>query len=369
MEQIRESVRLRDESAPMREQHVSPFDEGEAAIDLAYLHSGYDTRNVDFAGHPAIPAPIVGVAKRVVQRLLSAALQPQVSYNAANTRVVTHIKDWLAALHRDSLGELRAVKEQMLALGQRLDQIEAQLEEQATAKDKTAHPVPTTELAVDYRLFEDRFRGSEADLTERQRSYVQAFVGRNNILDIGCGRGEFLELLRESGIVARGLDISPAMVERSLGKGLDVVQADAFAYLDALPDDSLGGVFAAQVIEHFPPSRVIDLVGLCHRKLEPGAPLILETPNPKCLIVFAEAFYKDPSHIQPVHPDTLQFIFETKGFREVEVKFLSPVDPATQIPLLQARAANIDQFNQGLERLNGLLFGFQDFAVIGRKAG
>jgi hypothetical protein len=172
----------------MREQHVSPFDEGEAAIDLAYLHSGYDTRNVDFAGHPAIPAPIVGVAKRVVQRLLSAALQPQVSYNAANTRVVTHIKDWLAALHRDSLGELRAVKEQMLALGQRLDQIEAQLEEQATAKDKTAHPVPTTELAVDYRLFEDRFRGSEADLTERQRSYVQAFVGRNNILDIGCGK-------------------------------------------------------------------------------------------------------------------------------------------------------------------------------------
>ena len=85
--------------------------------------------------------------------------------------------------------------------------------------------------------------------------------------------------------------------------------------------------------------------------------------------MFAEAFYKDPSHIQPVHPDTLQFIFETKGFREVEVKFLSPVDPATQIPLLQARAANIDQFNQGLERLNGLLFGFQDFAVIGRKAG
>ena len=234
-------------------------------------------------------------------------------------------------------------------------------------KDRAAPPVPALEPEFNYRGFEDRFRGSEAELKERQRTYVQCFEGRKNILDIGCGRGEFLELLRDSRIEARGVDLNREMVLRSRDKGLDVVMADAFAYLGTLPDDSLGGVFAGQVVEHLHPSRVIELVNLCYQKLAPGAPLILETPNPKCLMVLAENFYKDPSHTQPIHPDTLQFLFEATGFHEVEVRFLAPVDPAARVPLLQAPAVNLEPFNQGIERLNALLFGFQDYAVIGRK--
>ena len=429
MERIRESVRQygQVETPTTPEKHVSPFEEGEAAVDFGYLHSGYDTRNVDFVFRRAILAPFVGVAKRAVRKLITPILQQQVSYNAASTRVITHIKDWIGTLQRDQLGEIRAVKQQMEALGRSQDQLESQLREEVVAtesrlgralaarsqeildtqdarlrdiladqarlaeelarilhalktgrpqdgrrgtkagEDKAAPPVPALEPEFDYWGFEDRFRGSEAELTERQRTYVQCFEGRKNILDIGCGRGEFLELLRDSRIEARGVDLNREMVLRSRDKGLDVVMADAFAYLGTLPDDSLGGVFAGQVIEHLHPSRVVELVKLCHRKLEPGAPLILETPNPKCLMVFADTFYKDPSHTQPMHPETLQFLFEATGFHEVEVRFLAPVDPAAKVPLLQASAVNIESFNQGIERLNGLLFGFQDYAVIGRK--
>jgi O-antigen chain-terminating methyltransferase len=128
------------------------------------------------------------------------------------------------------------------------------------------------------------------------------------------------------------------------------------------------GVFAAQVIEHLHPLRVIELVDLCHRKLGPGGMLIFETPNPKCLMVFADTFYKDPSHTQPAHPDTMQFLFEALNFHQVELRFLGPVDPFMRIPLLQVPGADLERFNEGIDRLNTLLFGYMDYAVVGYRS-
>ena len=228
--------------------------------------------------------------------------------------------------------------------------------------------VPEHTPEFDYSGFEERFRGSEEEIKERQRIYVSYFEGRDDVVDIGCGRGEFLELMRESGIRARGVDLDLDMILLCREKGLDVSADDAFVYLGALPDHSLGGIFAAQVIEHLHPLRVIELVNLCHRKLGPGGVLILETPNPKCLMVFADTFYKDPSHVQPAHPDTMQFLFEALNFHQVELRFLGPVDPFMRIPLLQVPGADLERFNEGIDRLNTLLFGFQEYAVIGRKS-
>ena len=220
----------------------------------------------------------------------------------------------------------------------------------------------------DYAGFEDRFRGDQDDIKERQRPYVKHFDGQSNVIEIGCGRGEFLELLRERGVDARGVELDLDMALECRDKGLDVVAADAFDHLRALPDGSLGGVFASQVIEHMAPARVIELVHLCHRKLARGAALVLETPNPSCLMVFADSFYKDPTHIQPIHPDTLQFLLEASGFAAVEVAFCSPVDPSMKLPRLELPGASVGPFNQGIDRLNALLFGFQDYAVIGTKS-
>jgi SAM-dependent methyltransferase len=239
--------------------------------------------------------------------------------------------------------------------------------ETTTRIDTPAVPLPGLAPEFDYAGFEDRFRGTEQDIKERQRIYVPYFEGRENVLDIGCGRGEFLELLLEHGIKARGVDVDLDMILQCRDKELDVVQEDALTYLDALADDSVGGIFAAQVIEHLEPRRIIQLVTTCYRKLAPGGVLVLETPNPTCLMVFADSFYRDLSHVAPIHPDTAKFLLEAGGFQDVDVSFLAPVDPSLRLPPLDIPGAGVERFNQGIERLNSLLFGLQDYAVIGRK--
>ena len=233
--------------------------------------------------------------------------------------------------------------------------------------DGSTLPPAELEPEFDYAGFEDRFRGSEADIKERQRIYLPYFEGAANVVDVGCGRGEFLELLRESGIKAQGVDVDLDMVLLCRDKGLDAVREDAFAHLAARADAAVGGVFSAQFIEHLDPRRIVALVKLAHRKLAPGGWLVLETPNPACLMVFADSFYRDFSHVRPIHSETMKFLLEATGFGEVEVKSLAPVDPALRVPPIQSNDPTLAPFNEGIERLNALLFGFQDYAVIGRK--
>ena len=277
-----------------------------------------------------------------------------------------------------------AARERSRALQERVSAAERRLRRLLTAGAEGTAPVvrvgpsPLSERAdhdrsamaieFDYAGFEERFRGSEEEVREHQRAYLDCFQDKQPVIDLGCGRGEFLQLMREAGLTARGVDVDTDMVLLCREKGFDVTAADGEAFLAALPDDSVGGIFAAQIIEHLAPERVIGLVQLCQRKLSPGGVLVMETPNPTCLTVFADSFYKDPSHIRPLHPDMMQFLFETTGFEDVELRFSAPVSAAAWVPPLDAPAANREQFNEGLERLNRLLYGFQDYAIIGRAA-
>jgi O-antigen chain-terminating methyltransferase len=226
------------------------------------------------------------------------------------------------------------------------------------------------EPAFDYFGFEERFRGNEEDIQQRQRLYLEYFKGARDVLDIGCGRGEFLALLKSAGIEATGVDADLDMVLLCREKGLAVVEADAFAYLESLPDASVGGIFSAQMIEHLDAGQIIRLVQLSHRKLRPDGVLILETPNPRCLTVFAESFYMDLSHIRLIHPETARFLLECMGFGNVELKFSAPVERSARVPPFPADGlpeAALADFNRGIERLNELLYGYQDYAVIGAK--
>jgi SAM-dependent methyltransferase len=254
-----------------------------------------------------------------------------------------------------------------LAGGQKTDGREA--EQSSPSPQSVLHRAH--ERSFDSFGFEERFRGTETDIKERQSVYIEYFKGLDQVLDIECGRGEFLELLKEAGIQAKGVDLDPNMVLYCQEKGLAVMRQDAYAYLRSIPDESLGGLFAAQVVEHLEPSRVIELVNLCHRKLRSGGVMIFETPNPICLTVFARSFYRGFSNIRPIHPEAMKFLFESVGFQNVQARFSSPVEPSMRIPPLSDVAANaktIEEFNRGIERLNDLLYGFQDYAVIGRKS-
>jgi len=332
------------------------------AAEIASLHQGYDIVRAPFYSNRRRIGRAIIFAKNIARELLIQILARQVNYNGANTRVVTYLRREIESLR----SQLEEVREQSTIYQDSLRaDIRAAL---STDADERKRECCQMNLDLEYFKFEQKHRGSEADVSERQRPYISCFEGLSEVLDIGCGRGEFLQLLRQAGISHQGVDANPEMVEHCHRKGLDVTRADGTEFLAELSDQSLGGIFCAQMIEHLEPSLVITLVHLCHRKLRLGGVLIVETPNPGCLTTFAEAFYKDFMHVRTYHPAGVKLLFESAGFEGAEIKFGSPVDPSIRIATLKGSTGlEFEKLNHGIERLNDLIYGYQDYAVIGRK--
>ena len=185
--------------------------------------------------------------------------------------------------------------------------------------------------------------------------YVPVFAGCTNVLDIGCGRGEFLQVLRDAGVSARGVDLDADSVAACRAAGLEAELADVFLWLSQQPDRSFDGIFAAQVVEHLRPHQIPALVKLCSVKLRQGGVLVLETPNPECLAIFATHFYLDPTHQRPVPPGLLAFYFEECGFGGIEVNRLYPAEDS-----MPSVAELPPAFREAF-------FGGLDYNIIGRK--
>ena len=230
-----------------------------------------------------------------------------------------------------------------------------------------------TPLAIDNYAFSNKFRGSSDALQEAQRPYVDHFLGEGSVLDVGCGRGEFLELLKEAGVPATGVDSDQDMVEHCVARGLDVKKADALEHLASLPDGSLGGVFLAQVVEHLPPAILLELIDLCYLKLRPGGVFLAETNNPSCLLAMATHFIIDLTHQRPLHPELMKFLLEAAGFQGVSIHYSSPVPEELRLEPLDSIGGNgpggpwRDVVNRNIEKLNQFLYGYQDYAVVSRK--
>jgi len=224
-----------------------------------------------------------------------------------------------------------------------------------------------------YVGFEDRFRGSDAEIRGRLEAYAPVFQDTSGVLDIGCGRGEFLSLLRARGISARGIDANPAMVDVCREQGLDAVQADALSYLRSVPSGSLGGLFAAQVIEHFEPEYLTQFVKAAFDALRSGAPIVLETINPGCWFAFFESYIRDITHARPIHPDTLKYLLVASGFQQVEIRYRAPypdvdkLQPIREAPADPAALEQIETINANVEKINRLLFTYLDYAAVGRR--
>jgi 2-polyprenyl-3-methyl-5-hydroxy-6-metoxy-1,4-benzoquinol methylase len=233
-----------------------------------------------------------------------------------------------------------------------------------------------TAIDIDYLLLENRFRGSEEQITQSVKDYIPLLKSANGeILDIGCGRGELLEALREDGLPAQGIDLDKAMVLRCKEKGLNVQLVDLFDYLAASNEESFGAIIATQVVEHLTQTQLDKFISLALKRLKPGGLIILETINPQSVTALARNFFRDPTHTFPVHPETLKFALEMKGFSTKEIIYRSPypveaiLTPLDYSPDLPARwLTMLSQLNDNFTRLNNLLFGFQDFAVVGVKA-
>ncbi len=227
--------------------------------------------------------------------------------------------------------------------------------------------------SIDYLDFEHRFRGSTQEIASSQRKYVSLFGrSRGRVLDLGCGRGEFLALLREAAIDAYGVDRYPDMVTYCRDRGLEVVEQELLAHLAAVPAASLGGLSALQVLEHLDPPQVVRFFQLAADALAKGSTLLVETINPQSLFVFAHALYVDLGHLKPLHPLTLQWLAEAVGFSDVRVEYFEPVPDEyhpQELPRVGDEAFNrlVDQLNENFRRIDRTLFGPQDFALIARR--
>jgi 2-polyprenyl-3-methyl-5-hydroxy-6-metoxy-1,4-benzoquinol methylase len=210
-------------------------------------------------------------------------------------------------------------------------------------------------MPFDYARFADRFRGSEEYVRANQQIYISYFTGKRNVLDIGCGRGEFLGMMQENGVQAVGIDLDDESVAICKSKGLTAEKADLFTYLANLPDAALDGVFSSQVIEHLPPERLPEMLKLAAAKLQRGGVIAIETPNPECLAIFATHFYLDPTHTRPVPPALMVFYMEEFGFGRIEVKRLAPA--VDSMPSLGSLPADFRE----------AFFGGLDYGIIAEK--
>jgi SAM-dependent methyltransferase len=215
-----------------------------------------------------------------------------------------------------------------------------------------------------YASFEDQFRGTRADIRRRQAIYLpyvrEAKAGTANspVIDVGCGRGEWLELLRDEGFVARGVDLNHIFLDGCRELKLDVSERDALSFLSQLKRDSVGLLTSFHMIEHLDHKVLIALLDETLRVLRPGGIAIFETPNPRNIVVGSCNFYLDPTHKRPLPPDLSRYLLEARGFSKVEVQELHPCGEEQMVS---------EGAQKVREVLNHMLYSAQDYAVIGRK--
>jgi len=265
------------------------------------------------------------------------------------------------------------------------DRLAEELEEVASLVERImlAEPLPTPSSGstaalpralaeVQPRLLE-AFRGSEEEIRHRLDHHLPVLRDAAPILDLGCGRGALLLLLRDAGVVASGVESDPALAQAARRRGLDVEEGDVLEALQAQPENSLGAITAIHLLEHLEPARVLDVLREARRALRPGGLFLAECPNPLSIRVGATLFWKDPTHLRPLLPEVLQLFLETSGFEVTSVEFLHPFpedqsfvtgvgavtdDASPELTAMHERLAEMGA------RLDELINGPRDFAVV-----
>ena len=233
-----------------------------------------------------------------------------------------------------------------------------QLSNRIDVLNEKVNPMENHQLDPVYAALEDRFRGSREEITDRFKVYLPYVetVRDSLVIDLGSGRGEWLELLKEAGIKARGVEKNVVSIEQCRRRGLEVVDEDILAHLRGLADASAGAITGFHIIEHISIEGLVSLLDEAIRVLCPGGVVIFETPNPANVLVGSNFFYLDPTHHHPLPSELMQFLFESRGFDRVEVLNLHPWD--------SGRVAGEGEL---AERFNGFFFGPMDYAIIGRR--
>jgi O-antigen chain-terminating methyltransferase len=300
-----------------------------------------------------------GFAKRVLRKLMRWYVEPLTADQRVYNNSLLKLVDALSERTDAALAGREQAERLVRELEERVVRLERRGRAGAAAPAAvTVAAQPAAAALPDYFAFESRMRGSVEGVRDRQRLYVDDFKDAAPVLDIGCGRGELLMLLRAAGVDARGIDADADMVAYARGEGLDVEQADLVEYLGRLQDGSLGGIFMGQVVEHLPAGALVRALELGAAKLRPGGVLVAETINPLSPIALRN-YFADLTHAQPLVPETLELLARQAGFGQTKIRFLNePAERLTE-PDDPVIAANV-------RRLNELLFAPLDYALVAR---
>ena len=344
--------------------------QGRLMLYLQQITAYVDTKDRDNAGGALIlNASLSGLAENVAKHAESmAAREHRFDARASSLSAAQEELRSMIAVAQQALGSLKREVE-------RLQGSSRVAPDPGPRIPTSSDPFAPSLDAYKYVGFEDQFRGSREVIRARFESYLPLFEGKDDVLDVGCGRGEFLDLLSARGIGGRGLDLNHEMVEVCRARGLDVTQVDAVGYLSGLEDRSLGGIFSAQVVEHLQPGYLLRFLELAFHKLRPGGRIVLETLNPACWVAFFESYIRDITHVWPLHPETLKYLVIASGFTRTAIEFRSPVPEQDRLQSVAvpegatpAFSDLAEAFNGNVEKLNARIFTYLDYAVIGDKA-
>ena len=389
------------QSAPRLPQPPAPYD----AAALASVNRAWDILP---AGPPPMDRSFKGRLRAFIWRIVGPPLEGQKHFNAS---VVDHLNRNVAAqeqlpsavgvlieaLQRDfqalvafesllvqylqtlaayidtkdrTLGSAD-VRERLAIAEQRLLAFARHSEgEKLPAAGEPATRAATADAAT-YVGFEDRFRGPQQEIRRRVEDYLPILSSASDVVDIGCGRGELLDLLKQAGVRARGVDANVAMVEVCRSRGLNAESGDALRFLEQQPDGSIGGLTAIQVVEHFEPAYLARFLETAHQKMRAGAPLVLETINPACWMAFFETYIRDLTHQRPLHPETLRYLVQASGFHDVDVQFRQPVGEGDRLERVAPTSPDVaglaHAINAHADKLNARLFSSMDYAIVARR--
>jgi O-antigen chain-terminating methyltransferase len=336
----------------------------------------------------------------------SKAILERMAGDDATTNAISARVDTLAGLAENDAGRINAILERMAgddrttnAISDRADRIERALDhhlwriDQAKDEINTINAIlrwannrdfseyikntfpPNDAFDLFYHDFEEAFRGTQEQIRERLNVYLLKLkehiqdYGSAVFVDIGCGRGEWLDVLKCEGVRNyTGVDLNKIQLEVCREKGHSVVYQDCNAYLSGLAENSVDVITGFQIVEHLKFDELLALFGFCERVLRPNGVIIFETPNSSNLITAANYFYSDPTHKRPIYQSTLRFIAERSGFSEVEILALNPVEDM-QLKKPFGHAEDYPIWDGNIDFLNNLFFGPQDYSVWGVKNG
>ena len=362
----------------------------------------------DATKYPSIIRKIIVFVLRVVRKLSRFIINDQIIINKntnacikalveredAIVRKVTEEKEREKELQREKEQQREKElqrkkereKEQQKELEQQREQqkvkeilLENKIDKLSSRIDQLEERKKIASLITDemYLKFEESFRGTESDICERQEFYVNRYLKNKSFdsndiaIDLGCGRGEWLKRINELGLHAVGIDTNVRMIEECKKKGMEAKVYDAISYIRELDDNSVSIISAFQLIEHIAKSDVIILVREAYRALKPQGILILETPNVCNIEVGASTFYLDPTHINPMHPDFIQFLAEYTGYEKAEIAYWEQENIEKWIlSVMQQEEKDIldsAMFRTVFETVKRLIYSSPDYALVATK--